>query len=212
MSLKKRSNEPQYKECNLKGYEGLYRIYEDGSVWSKRGNRFLKPYITYPYKYAQYQLNRAKGDEYKEKTPSFSITGRFFAHRLVLHHFIGPCPPGKECHHIDHNRLNNHVSNLKWVTHSENILLSYKENGRYSYWKGKTRPTPSIETRLKMRDAKLKPCKAININTGSVFNFDSIEDLCNDLGIYRKAFNRSIMLDKPYKQYRFEYCPKRYET
>ena len=44
----------------------------------------------------------------------------FAIHRLVLATFVGPCPDGMECRHIDGNKLNNHVSNLAWGTPSEN--------------------------------------------------------------------------------------------
>ena len=33
---------------------------------------------------------------------------------------MGPCPEGMECCHLDGNRENNHVSNLKWGTPCEN--------------------------------------------------------------------------------------------
>ncbi len=42
-------------------------------------------------------------------------------HRLVATAFIGPCPEGLECAHLDGNRANARASNLKWVTHSENL-------------------------------------------------------------------------------------------
>ncbi len=35
-----------------------------------------------------------------------------------------------EVHHIDHNKSNNRADNLRWVTHKENILLSFTEGGR----------------------------------------------------------------------------------
>lgn len=42
-------------------------------------------------------------------------------HRKVAEAFI-PNPLNlPEVHHIDGNKLNNHVSNLKWVTHQENM-------------------------------------------------------------------------------------------
>lgn len=44
------------------------------------------------------------------------------AHRLVLEAFVGPCPNGYECRHLDGNPLNNDVENLAWGTRSENML------------------------------------------------------------------------------------------
>lgn len=42
-------------------------------------------------------------------------------HRLVAESFLGPEPfPGAQVAHLDGDRLNNHVSNLRWVTRSEN--------------------------------------------------------------------------------------------
>ena len=41
-------------------------------------------------------------------------------HRLVLFAFVGPCPDGMQCRHLDGNNNNNHVSNLAWGTPREN--------------------------------------------------------------------------------------------
>lgn len=40
-------------------------------------------------------------------------------HRLVLETFKGPCPPGMTCRHLDRDRTNNRLSNLKWGTSEE---------------------------------------------------------------------------------------------
>lgn len=42
-------------------------------------------------------------------------------HALVLTSFVGVCPEGLECRHLDDNPSNNHISNLKWGTRSENL-------------------------------------------------------------------------------------------
>lgn len=53
-----------------------------------------------------------------------------YIHRLVADAFI-PNPDGKpEVNHKDGNKHNNIVSNLEWVTKSENGLHSYRELGR----------------------------------------------------------------------------------
>jgi hypothetical protein len=41
-------------------------------------------------------------------------------HALVLITFVGPCPDGMQCRHLDGNPTNNHVSNLAWGTPLEN--------------------------------------------------------------------------------------------
>ena len=46
---------------------------------------------------------------------------RFGVHQLVALAFLGPKPsPQHEVAHLDGQRLNNHVSNLAWLLHSEN--------------------------------------------------------------------------------------------
>ncbi|MDE2095631.1 MAG: HNH endonuclease [Patescibacteria group bacterium] len=42
-------------------------------------------------------------------------------HRLVLEAFIGPCPPGMECRHLNGNRSDNRLENLCWGTRIENV-------------------------------------------------------------------------------------------
>lgn len=41
-------------------------------------------------------------------------------HRLVLGAFVGPCPGGMQCAHLDGDPANNNLENLAWVTPAEN--------------------------------------------------------------------------------------------
>jgi hypothetical protein len=41
-------------------------------------------------------------------------------YRLVLEAFVGPCPPGMECRHLDDHGANNRLDNLVWGTKREN--------------------------------------------------------------------------------------------
>ena len=43
-----------------------------------------------------------------------------YVHRLVMEAFVGICPPGSECHHLNGNRSDNRLFNLRWVTPTEN--------------------------------------------------------------------------------------------
>lgn len=40
--------------------------------------------------------------------------------RLVLETFIGQCPDGMECSHLDGDKTNNYLNNLIWETHTSN--------------------------------------------------------------------------------------------
>lgn len=50
----------------------------------------------------------------------------FCLHALVLTTFVGPCPPGQVCRHLDGNKRNNNLSNLAWGTRAENSEDSRK--------------------------------------------------------------------------------------
>lgn len=53
-------------------------------------------------------------------------------HRVVAHAFLGP-PPSEDAwqvHHKDGSRGNNHISNLEYVTQSQNVGYSYASGTR----------------------------------------------------------------------------------
>lgn len=74
----------------------------------RRAHRVLVPFVR-PNGYAQILLYQ--GGQRR----------RFVVHQLVALAFLGPKPsPQHEVAHLDGQRLNNHVSNLAWLLHSEN--------------------------------------------------------------------------------------------
>jgi len=48
-------------------------------------------------------------------------------HVLVIEAFKGSRPPGYEVSHLDNDGTNNHIDNLEWMTHSENVSM-HKES------------------------------------------------------------------------------------
>ena len=103
-------------------YEEKYRIYKNGEVESLVGNKkILKPYINNK---GYLVIRLSKKDEKGENLIKFRV------HRLIATAFI-PNPDNKEqIDHLDGNRTNNSISNLKWKTHKEN-MLNKKNWGKY---------------------------------------------------------------------------------
>ena len=65
-----------------------------------------------------------------------NINGQKYTHRLVAKEWC-PNPENKPCvDHIDGNSLNNCAVNLRWVTHSENLMNRSKHKVSTSKYKG----------------------------------------------------------------------------
>lgn len=92
---------------DIEGYEDLYEVSDEGNVRNKKTGRILKPGKKNDYKF----VGLFKNGKSKYR----------LVHRLVGKAFI-PNPDNKpEIDHIDKNRSNNNVDNLRWVDRQENI-------------------------------------------------------------------------------------------
>ena len=96
----------------IEGFE-RYLISNYGRVWSKRGERVLKTWISN----CGYEL---VGLTVNSKTTKVSI------HRLVAKHFIPNHNNKEQVNHIDGNKINNKAQNLEWSTQSENMRHANK--------------------------------------------------------------------------------------
>jgi transposase len=102
-----------------------YRVGTNGTAWSSlpRGNRRVSKGWT-----------KLKGNQIQGGYIQLILTSEFkqyhrLIHDLILEDFVGPVPPGLECRHLDGNPRNNHLDNLRWGTHVEN-MEDRKRHGR----------------------------------------------------------------------------------
>ena len=126
---------------------GDYKVYEDGTIVSVKGNheKVLKPRL---HSHGYYKVCLRIDNKAQE----------WLVHRLIATLFI-PNPDNKpQIDHIDGNKANNNVSNLRWATalenrHNENTsnnfcghfrsncaetienkrVYTYTRNGKYKY-------------------------------------------------------------------------------
>lgn len=139
----------------VKGHEQGYEVSNYGKVRSlprmikhnKGGLRMWKGGIVRP--------DIGKNGYYRIM---FGDRKRQLLHRIVAIAFI-PNPKNKPCiNHIDGNPANNRVSNLEWVTHSENEKHSFSKLGKKAtaYWVGiKSEDNPSSKRIAKVVSGKI---------------------------------------------------------
>ena len=105
-------------------YEGFYEISNLNEVKRLAGYRCSKERILIPRKNKNGYLYMSLYKSNNRKL--FSI------HQLMLEAFIGLCPPGMVCRHLDGNKLNNKIENLVWGTRSDNEQ-DKKFHGTYQF-------------------------------------------------------------------------------
>jgi len=86
-----------------------YRADSDGFIWSEKGRSFRRLKIAVGTN-GYLKVHLRKDDRYHSR----------YVHRLVLEAFIGPCPKGMECRHLNGDKTDNRLENLVWGTKEEN--------------------------------------------------------------------------------------------
>lgn len=90
-----------------------YEISSYGRVKHKEKNNILKPSITCGY--------------YKVRLSNKGLVADYMVHKLVFQLFGENLDSNKVIDHIDGNKLNNNIDNLRQITPSENTLAAYYE-------------------------------------------------------------------------------------
>jgi len=153
---------------DIPGFEGEYKITPSGDVLSYKtpAPKELKQF-TQMYDYNIINLSK------KGSAPPTT----FLIHLLVMNTYGPPRPwPAKNyvCTHLDKDKKNNNISNLKWIKRSD------------------------------VRTKPRKPVKAIGVDDKDVIYFRSVTDCCKYFHTSQSLIRHKITAKKVYKGYLFE--------
>jgi hypothetical protein len=133
----------------IKDYEN-YCVTEDGKVYSKIHNRFLKLTESH-HNYLRVKIRNKNG--YK----IFSV------HRLIAIVFL-PNPENKpQVNHINGNKKDNRVINLEWATREENMQHAFKTGLMKNFYNSAHKIVLNIENGV-FYESVIEASKSLNMN------------------------------------------------
>jgi hypothetical protein len=94
---------------DIVGFEGRYEISDTGEVRNTKTQKILTLKVD---RDGYHQIGLRKSGDRKKYF--------FSVHRLVATHFLEGYEKGLQVDHIDHDKLNNCVSNLRWISVGDN--------------------------------------------------------------------------------------------
>lgn len=119
-----------------------------------------------------------------------------YVHRLVASAFIKNVDNKPQVNHKDGNKRNNHISNLEWVTVSENGKHAYRQLGII----------PNTKGRYGVNANRHRAVKCIELKSGEEFIFDTITQASIKLKINTGSITRCAKGEyKSTHGYVFEY-------
>lgn len=162
-----------------------YLIYNDGRLYSKKTNRFLKGKID-NVGYQVYSLaikNELTGKKSK----------MLYAHRLVAEYFISNPDNLPIVNHKDENKLNNKVENLEWTTYAANSQKHLEINPNCR---------KNIKARYKLEDLEGEEWKEIIQNP--------LYSVSNKGRVINNRTNRLLALDNCQKYVRVSFNDRKH--
>lgn len=125
---------------------------------------------------------------------------KYYVHRLVGKYFVEGYSEELHINHKDGDKLNNHHSNLEWVTNEENVRHAWK-NGLVNIPAMKHYATPEETEKRRANHSKNK--KVLNTETGEIYR--SCRECARQIGSDSSCLAKRIKLGKPHKGVLYKY-------
>ena len=176
---------------NIQGFENLYQVSNLGRV--KRLNSFVK---CKNGKIKKIKERILKPQSYRNGYQFYSlcknsISKGYTAHRLVALAFIPNPKNKKEVNHINEDKTDNHVDNLQWMTHKENINhgTAIKRRVENSNFKGENNP---MFGRRDFLNKLSKPVLQFTIDNIFIKEYPSLACVVRETGFNECAIRANI--------------------
>ena len=143
-------------------FEELYEVSNLGRVRNKKTKRIKKEYL----------------GNCGYKTVALSNYGKKYIkliHKLVIDSFIGNEDKTLTVNHKDHNKMNNELDNLEYMTHKENIQDAWK-NGIYD------KRVEKQKISMKGNKIRNRAVLQYDLDNNFIKKWDSIIDACDYYG------------------------------
>ena len=132
---------------DIEGYEGKYKISNEGDIYSFYKRGCLKPALNnWGYKYVSLSKN--------------NLSKSYVIHRLVALHFIDNPEKLPTVNHIDGNKVNNDISNLEWASYSENMSHAFRT--------GLNKPAKGLDRSFKLSPENVREIRRDFLNGQSI--------------------------------------------
>lgn len=178
---------------DIDGYEDYYQISNYGRVKSKvrvityTNKNGKKVSYVMPEKILSTRVNNmgyVQVDLMVDKVKTTNLL-----HRIVGTAFIPNPNNYDQIDHKDGNKQNNHVSNLEWVTQSENVKRSHENNNRISE-EAKKRLSKNVKN-VSPNDRKKKVIQ-MDLDGNEIKEFESLIAASKEIGIDRCTIRDAI--------------------
>lgn len=163
--------------------DNLYEINENGTVIRNcRTGRHLKIFL---------DMHHSKVGYYATFINYKGIVRRIMIHTVVAECWLGPRPEGFEIDHIDRNPHNNHYTNLRYVTHSEQM--------RNRILSPRIIEQAKLNCRKYVTERVMKPVKVIDTN-GNLREYKSMTEcahkLASELNYDPEYIRRAVLSER----------------
>lgn len=180
---------------DVPGLEGFYQISDAGNVRNRRTSLPMNPYVNDNGYCIVGLYSRKQG-----KTIHFRV------HRLVAEAFLENPLNKRTVNHKDGDKTNNHVSNLEWATHKENLRHAHDTGLIVATERQRATAAKNIRKNRLLADSR-KRCFFEDRASGIRKEFDSIREAAT----YVSGVPSAICLccqgkKKAYKGFEWGYC------